>query len=68
MARSPASHELTSHGLRRPCAACRRDALIRYAIAADGSLPASEAAAAVDAVATSPAVLAGADGGAGRRP
>ena len=38
-------------------AACRRDALIQYVITADGSLPASEIAAAVDAVATSPAVL-----------
>ncbi len=56
-ARCPAGHKLTSHGLRRPCAACRRDALIRFVIAAGGSLPASEAAAAVDAVATSPAVL-----------
>ena len=56
-ARCPAGHELTSHGLRRPCARCRRDALIRYVITADGSLPVSEAAAAVDAVATSPAVL-----------
>jgi hypothetical protein len=56
-ARCPAGHKLTSHGLRRPCAACRRDALIRHVITADGSVPASEAAAAVDAVATSPAVL-----------
>ncbi len=36
---------------------CRRDALIQYVITAEGSLPASEIAAAVDAVATSPAVL-----------
>src|SRR5262249_37650117 len=36
---------------------CRRDALIRHVIAVDASLPASEAAAAVDAVAASPAVL-----------
>jgi hypothetical protein len=57
VARCPDDHELTSHGLRRPCASCRRDALIRYVVAADGSLPAMEAAAAVDAVATSPAVL-----------
>jgi hypothetical protein len=56
-ARCPAGHQLTSHGLRRPCAACRRDALIRHVITADGSLPASDAAAAVDAVATGPAVL-----------
>ncbi len=56
-ARCPAGHELTSPGLRRPCAACRRDALIRYVVTAEGSLPAGEAAAAVDAVATSPAVL-----------
>ena len=34
-----------------------RDALIQYVITADGGLPASEIAAAVDAVATSPAVL-----------
>jgi len=57
VARCPEGHELTSHGTRRPCAACRRDALIRYVITAEGSLPRSEAAAAVDAVATSPAVL-----------
>jgi integrase len=43
--------------MRRPCAGCRREVLIQYVITADGSLPASEAAAAVDAVATSPAVL-----------
>jgi hypothetical protein len=55
--RCPAGHELTSHGLRRPCAGCRRDALIQHVIAAEGSLPASQAAAAVDAVATGPAVL-----------
>ncbi len=57
MARCPEGHELTSHGERRPCAACRRDVLIRHVTAADGSLTASEAAAAVDAVATGPAVL-----------
>ena len=57
MTRCPEGHELTSHGMRRPCAACRRDALIRYVMTADGSLPASEAAAAVGAVAASPAVL-----------
>jgi integrase len=56
-ARCPAGHKLTSHGLQRPCAGCRRDALIQYVITAGGPLPASEAAAAVDAVATSPAVL-----------
>ena len=56
-ARCPAGHKLTSHGLQRPCAGCRRDALIQYVITAGVSLPASEAAAAVDAVATSPAVL-----------
>ena len=56
-ARCPAGHELPGHGLRRPCAGCRRDALVQCVIAADGSLPASEAAAAVDAVVTSPAVL-----------
>ena len=56
-ARCPAGHQLTSHGLRQPCAACRRDALIQHVLAAEGSLPASEAAAAVDTVATSPAVL-----------
>jgi hypothetical protein len=53
----PAGHELTSHGTRRPCAGCRRDALIRHVIAVDASLPDSEAAAAVDSVASSPAVL-----------
>jgi len=56
-ARCPAGHELTSHGLRQPCPGCRRDALIRQVITAEGSLPASEVAAAVDAVTTSPAVL-----------
>ena len=56
-ARCPAGHELTSYGLRRPCAACRRDMLIRFVVTAEGSLPAGEAAAAVDAVATSPTVL-----------
>jgi hypothetical protein len=54
--RCPAGHQLAGPP-RRPCAACRRDALIQRVIEADGSLPASEAAAAVDAVATSPAVL-----------
>ena len=54
--RCPAGHQLPGP-LRRPCAACRRDALIRHVIEADGSLSVSEAAAAVDAVATSPAVL-----------
>jgi hypothetical protein len=57
VARCPEGHELTSHGTRRPCAACRRNTLIRHVITAGGPLPASEAAAAVDAVATSPAVL-----------
>ena len=56
-ARCLAGHKLASHGLRRPCASCRRDALIRFVIAAEEALPAGEAAAAVDAVATSPAVL-----------
>lgn len=56
-ARCPAGHKLTSHGLQRPCAGCRRDALIQYVITAGGPLPASEAAAAMDTVATSPAVL-----------
>jgi hypothetical protein len=54
--RCPAGHQLAGPPW-RPCAACRRDALIQHVIEADGSLPASEAAAAVDAVATSPAVL-----------
>ena len=57
MAHCPQGHELTSHGSKRPCAACRRETLIRHVIAADRSLPAGEAAAAVDAVVTSPAVL-----------
>ena len=57
MDRCAQGHELTSHGDKRPCAACRRDTLIRYVIAADRSLPAGEAAAAVDAVITSTAVL-----------
>jgi hypothetical protein len=56
MARCPFGHELTSHGLRWPRAGCRRDALIQHVITADASLPAGDAAA-VDAVATSPAVL-----------
>jgi len=56
-ARCPAGHELTSYRLRRPCAGCRRDALIQHVITAGASLPASAAAAAVDAVVTSPAVL-----------
>ena len=57
MARCPQGHELTSHGTKRPCTACRRGTLIRHVVRAGGSLPDSEAAAAVDAVATSPAVL-----------
>ena len=57
VAHCPQGHELTSHGSKRPCAACRRETLIRHVIAADRSLPAGEAAAAVDAVVTSPAVL-----------
>jgi hypothetical protein len=57
VAHCPRGHELTSHGDKRPCAACRRDTLVRHVIAADRSLPAGEAAAAVDAVVTSPAVL-----------
>jgi hypothetical protein len=57
VARCPQGHELTSHGTRRPCAACRRDELIRHVITAGGQLPAGQAAAAVDAVVTSPAVL-----------
>jgi hypothetical protein len=57
VSRCPAGHELTSHGARRPCTACRRDELIRHVMMADKSLPAGEAAAAVDAVATTPAVL-----------
>jgi hypothetical protein len=54
--RCPAGHQLPG-APRRPCAGCRRDALIQHVIEADGSLPASQAADAVDAVATSPAVL-----------
>jgi hypothetical protein len=50
----PAGHQLS--GPRRPCAACRREALIQHVIAA-ASVPASQAAAAIDAVATNPAVL-----------
>jgi hypothetical protein len=57
MARCPSGHELTGHGLRWPCAGCRRDALIQHVNTADASLSAGQAAAAVDAVATSPAVL-----------
>jgi hypothetical protein len=54
--RCAAGHQLPGPP-RRPCAACRRDALIQHVIEAEGSLPPAEAAAAVDAVATSPAVL-----------
>src|SRR5271154_2862319 len=49
-------HELTSGGARGPCPVCRREELIRHVITA-GSLAAGQAAAAVDAVVTSPAVL-----------
>ena len=56
-ARCPAGHDLAGNDRRRPCASCRRDALVRQVIAAEGSLPASEVAAAVDTVVTSPAVL-----------
>src|SRR5262249_21200025 len=56
MGRCPAGHELTGHGLQRPGAACRREALIQYVTAA-ASVPASQAAAAIDVVAASPAVL-----------
>jgi hypothetical protein len=56
MARCPQGHELTSGGTRGPCPVCRREELIRHVITA-GSLPAGQAAAAVDAVVTSPAVL-----------
>jgi len=57
-ARCAAGHELP--GGRRQAAACpecRRDMLIRHVIAADGTLPASAAAAAVDAAARTPAAL-----------
>jgi hypothetical protein len=57
-ARCPAGHELP--GGRRQAAACprcRRDALIRHVISVDGTLPASAAAAAVDAAAATPAAL-----------
>jgi integrase len=50
----PAGHQLS--GPRRPCAACPREALIQHVIAA-ASVPAGQATAAIDAVATSPAVL-----------
>lgn len=57
-ARCPAGHELP--GGRRQAAACpqcRRDTLIRHVITVDGTLPASAAAAAVDAAAVTPAAL-----------
>jgi hypothetical protein len=65
--RCPAGHQMAGPP-QRPCAACRRDVLIQHVIEADGSLPVSEAAAAVDAVATSPAVLRGTGRSTGRRP
>jgi hypothetical protein len=55
MACCPAGHQLPGPAL-RPCAACRRDAHIGHA-AEVAALPVSVAAAAVDAVITSPAVL-----------
>lgn len=55
MACCPAGHQLPGPA-RRPCAACRRDVLIQHA-AQVAALPVSVAAAAVDAVITSPAVL-----------
>jgi integrase len=55
MARCPAGHRLS--GQRRPCTGCRRDALIGH-VTVVSLLPAGQAAAAVDAVAASPAVLA----------
>jgi hypothetical protein len=56
--RCPAGHELP--GGRRQAAACpqcRRDMLIRHVIAVDGTVPATAAAAAVDAAAPTPAAL-----------
>jgi hypothetical protein len=58
MAGCPAGHELP--GGRRQAAACpecRRDKLIRHVMSVDGTLCASTAAAAVDAVAVTPAAL-----------
>lgn len=54
MARCPAGHQLPAP--RRPCTACRRDALIQH-VTAVSLLPAGQAAAAVDAVAGSPSAL-----------
>lgn len=54
--RCPAGHELAS-GRRRVCPRCRRQAVIDAAAASETSLPRAEIAAAVDAVATNPAVL-----------
>jgi hypothetical protein len=51
----PAGHEWAGKDRRR-CPGCRRDPLIQQVIAAEGSLPAGQVAAAADAVVTSPAV------------
>jgi hypothetical protein len=57
-ARCPAGHELPGGTRQGPaCPQCRRDLLIRHVIAADGTLPARTAAAAVGAVAATPAAL-----------
>ena len=57
-ARCPGGHELPGGTRQGPaCPQCRRDMLIRHVIAVDGTLPASTAAAAVDAVAATPAAL-----------
>jgi hypothetical protein len=57
-ARCPAGHELPGGARQAPaCPQCRRDALIRHVMAADGTLAAGTAEAAVDAVAATPAAL-----------
>jgi hypothetical protein len=57
-ARCPAGHELPGGSRQAPaCPRCRRDALIWHVMTADGTLPASTAAVAVDAVAATPAAL-----------
>jgi hypothetical protein len=55
--RCPSGHLLARGGKGRACPSCRRDQLIAVVAAAETSLPASEVAAAVDAVATNHAAL-----------
>lgn len=52
-----AGHELGGAGRRRPCPDCRRTQVAAQVAAAEGSLPATVVAAAMDAVITSPQAL-----------